>query len=848
MHKLFSTLACLVLMLNVQGQNIKSPYEYFKHYGIHHTPHHKVVEYLQYVDQNSDRLLIENYGETNQGRALMTIYISMPTNIQNKESIRKTHLYNIGLEKNKPSQIIEKAITWCSFGVHGNEAGTTESVMNVVYTLAVAQDQKTLSWLDKSMVIIDPSLNPDGYDRYVNFLRSSTGDHLHPGRSDREHMEPWPTGRYNHYFFDLNRDWAWQTQVESQQRNARYNAWMPHIHADFHEMGFNEGYYFAPAAEPYHKYISDFQRDFQTRIGRNHAKYFEQQGWTYWTREVFDLFYPSYGDTYPTYNGAIGMTYEQAGNSSSGRSIILDNGDTLTIEDKILHNTTVALSTIEMGADNDKELISAFKKFFDESRTKPKSKFMTYVFKKHPSLDRLTTLLTRTGIEYYYAANNQKISNGFKVGSKNGSNVQIDEGDLVIQAKQPKSVMLQILMEEEAFLPDSLTYDITAWSLPFAYGGECYGFTSAQSIAQKSSINDTSKTTMQSSDCQKPVAYYISWDDVSKAKIVANLHQASIVMRMTLKETKIGNTQLSNGTVVINRSDNRKMADFDKKVKEILGSTSNCGCLTTGWAEKLGDLGGNYFQLMTKPKVLSFSGDGIATNSIGEVWHYFDREVEYPVSIVEWSKFNRVNLSEYNTIILPDGYYAVNDGQGSQLREWTSNGGRLILIGYGVANSSAVTGLNIEKYAISADQEASDLSDSLALLANRYNTYEGLDRRGISKSTAGAIVKNIVDDSHPLGFGLGKEYYSLKTSDQYFALQKGIWNVGRVPQDYYSTGFIGAGLRQKLAETMTFGATNIGRGQAIFMVDNPLYRGFWDRGHLLFSNAVFLNGVVSDNE
>jgi hypothetical protein len=844
MRNYFIALFCTISLLGF-GQKIKSPYEYFSHYGIHHTPHHKIAEYLRYLDLSSDLLQIEAYGTSNQGRDMMTLFISSAVNLKNLENIRKTHLYNIGLEKEKPSTLIERSITWCSFGVHGNEAGTTESVMNIAYTLITASDPKTLSWLDKSIVAIDPSLNPDGYDRYVHFLKSVTGEQLHPDRSDREHIEPWPTGRYNHYLFDLNRDWAWQTQKESQQRNARYNKWMPHIHADFHEMGVNAGYYFAPAAEPYHKYISDFQREFQNRIGRNHAKYFDQKGWRYWTREVFDLFYPSYGDTYPTYNGAIGMTYEQAGNSSSGRSVKLDNGDTLTINDKILHNTTVALSTVEMGAENHQELINNFKKFFADSQSKPKGKYMTYVFKKHPSLDRLTTLLNRTGIEYGFADKAQKLSGAYKYATKNTITASIEKGDLVIQTKQPKSVLLQILMEEESILADSLTYDITAWALPYAYGGDCYGFVSSQNISTTPTYKEPASINAQ--NCQRPVAYYIPWDDVSKAKLLGKLHQKGIVSRMAIKSTTIDQIVIQKGTIVISRSDNRKFKDFDNEVRTILQGYASCGCLSDGWAEKIGDLGGDYFQLLMAPKVLTFSNADISANSIGEIWHYFDQEIGYPVSIVDWDKIGRVKLSDFNTIILPDGWYDVSVSQANRFNEWVKNGGRMILIGQANNYSSDVSGIKLEKYTISEDQDKAKLADSLAVLQARYHTYEGYDRRSISKSTAGTVVKNFIDNSHPLGFGLGSEYYSLKTSDQFYPLQKSFWNVGRVPKSYYSAGFIGAGLRKNLEESMTFGVKNMGQGQAIFMIDNPLFRGFWDRGHLIFSNAVFLNTVVSDN-
>ena len=211
--------------------------------------------------------------------------------------------------------------------------------MQTLYKLIV--DKKL--WLENTVVIIDPCVNPDGRDRYVNWYNQVKASPYDTNQNATEHNEPWPGGRPNHYLFDLNRDWVWASQVETKQRLKLYNQWMPHIHVDFHEQGINEPYYFAPAAEPFHEVISDWQRKFQLQIGKNHAKYFDREGWLFFTRERFDLLYPSYGDTYPTFMGAIGMTYEQAGHGRAGLGIDNDEGIKLTLVDRIKHHTTTSL-------------------------------------------------------------------------------------------------------------------------------------------------------------------------------------------------------------------------------------------------------------------------------------------------------------------------------------------------------------------------------------------------------------------------------------------------------------------------------------------------------------------------
>jgi hypothetical protein len=235
--------------------------------------------------------------------------------------------------------------------------------MKTAFCMLDPANTKTKNWLKNELVIMDPCINPDGRDRYVNWFNSVVSIVPNPQTAAREHQEPWPGGRTNHYNFDLNRDWAWQSQQESRFRLKLYNEWLPMVHVDFHEQGFNEPYYFAPAAEPFHEVITPWQREFQLLIGKNNAKYFDANGWLYFTKERFDLLYPSYGDTYPTYNGAIGMTFEQGG-IRGGLAVINEDGDTLTLADRLEHHYTTGLSTVEIASNNSSKLVSEFKKYF----------------------------------------------------------------------------------------------------------------------------------------------------------------------------------------------------------------------------------------------------------------------------------------------------------------------------------------------------------------------------------------------------------------------------------------------------------------------------------------------------
>ena len=335
MKKLFFALHFLSFTL-VFGQ-LQSP-ESFLGYelGTQFTRHHQVIDYVKHVASSSTYATTKSYGKTYEGRTLQLVYLSSPENLAQLEAMRKDHLRSIGYVPGARETSKEFSVVWLSYNVHGNESTSTEAALKTLHTLVTEKQE----WLENLVVIMDPCINPDGRDRYVNWYNQVKSTPFDIDPRANEHFEDWPGGRYNHYYHDLNRDWAWLSQVESQQRLPEYLSWMPQIHVDFHEQGVDSPYYFAPAVEPYHEVLTDFQREFQVTIGKNHARYFDQEGWLYFTDDVFDLLYPGYGDTYPMLNGGIGMTYEQGGSGRAGLGILNSVGDVLSLKDRIAHHYT----------------------------------------------------------------------------------------------------------------------------------------------------------------------------------------------------------------------------------------------------------------------------------------------------------------------------------------------------------------------------------------------------------------------------------------------------------------------------------------------------------------------------
>ena len=530
---------------------LKSPDQFLGYkIGTRFTRHDKLVEYFKYISSAAPTLVkLEQYGETNEHRPLYLAFISTAENINNLENIRLNNMRLAHMAKDKMMPTEETpAIVWLSYNVHGNEASSSEASMLTLFALVDPNNLQTKEWTKNTVVIIDPCLNPDGRDRYVNWYNSMVGNNFNPDYISREHREPWPGGRSNHYNFDLNRDWAWQTQVESRQRVAQYNKWLPQVHVDYHEQGYNNPYYFAPAAKPYHEVLTKWQRDFQVTIGKNNAKYFDKNSWLYFTNIRFDLFYPSYGDTYPLYNGSIGMTYEQGG-IRAGLGIVTNAGDTLTLVDRALHHFTTSLSTVEATSQNASKLVKEFHTFFNNAVSGSVGEYKTYVLKNKSGdeerIKSLMALLDKNNIQYGTAAGSSK---GYNYQNKKEESFTIASGDLVVSAAQPKAAMVKVLFEPQSKLEDSATYDITAWALPYAYGLEAF--------ATKQMINVSYGKVLPDFVANNPAdayGYVIRWQGTASAKTVTTLLAKGIKMRFAQEPFSVSGQDFGRGSVNFTR-------------------------------------------------------------------------------------------------------------------------------------------------------------------------------------------------------------------------------------------------------------------------------------------------------
>ncbi|WP_183561885.1 M14 metallopeptidase family protein [Mucilaginibacter sp. SP1R1] len=831
--KLLIILIAVVSASVVFAQKVQSPDEFLGYkLGDQFTPHYRIVDYFKYIAQASKNVKLQQFGTTNEGRPLLAMFIASDENIGRLEEIRHNNLRLAGIESGGAAIANAPVITWLSYNVHGNEPASSEAAMWTLFDLVDPANSTTKTWLKNSVVVIDPCLNPDGRDRYVHFYNSVRGAVPDANPTAREHVEPWPGGRINHYYFDLNRDWAWQAQKETQARVGLFNQWLPEVHVDYHEQGYNAPYYFAPAAEPYHKDITQWQRDFQVTIGKNNAKYFDQNGWMYFTKQEFDLLYPSYGDTYPLYNGSIGMTYEQGG-ISAGLAVLTRSGDTLTFAQRIAHHHSTGLSTIEITSANAQKLLDEFKKFYNNSRTNPPGEYKTYVIKNdnNNNINALAKMLGRNGIQYGFGLANKSII-GYDYFTGKTEQYSVGPNDMVINAYQSKVVLLHVLLEPKTFIADSNTYDITAWALPYAYGLRAYGV--------KASLKPAN-TNQSITKAQQPVnnhayAYVANWQSVNDVRFLAALLKKHIKVRYSEKPFEAAGKKFAAGSLLIARASN-DVPNFDQVVTQIAAQLDETLVpLASGFVDKGSDLGSDVIRYIREPRVMLMAGEGVNAEAMGEVWHLFEQQLGYPITLVKYQDLGRTHLSDFDVVIFPDGHY--DDFPSDKLQSWIKDGGKLIALDNAVAELADQKGFALKKKEEKKDDKA-DAKDK-----ETVKIYGDRDRDAIRSMIPGAIFKLNLDNTHPLGFGLPNYYYSLKLNDDIYELLSNDdgWNVGTIKKNSLVSGFAGAQSKLKINNGLLLGVQSIGRGSVIYMVDDPLFRSFWENGKLLFSNAVFMVG------
>lgn len=805
-------IAFILLLFSVSlCAQIKSPEEFLGYpIGTKFTYHHQIVAFSRYLATQSNGLAQwQVYGYTSEGREQGQMVIAnLPTGVS-LEQVQQNHQKRIQGEKADPSLPV---IINLSFNVHGNEAAGSEAALNTMYAL-ISKPNKSIPYV----ILIDPCINPDGRDAYVtqynrrNYIAGGNAD-----PNDQEHFEGITSGRYNHFSFDLNRDWVWQTQKETQQRLKFYRSWMPMMHADFHEQSFQHSYYFPPAAKPYLNFIAKSTLDLQYSVGRSFERLFAEKKWLYFTSEIYDLLYPGYGDTYPVLNGALGMTLEQGG-IRGGLISAKSDGDSISLVDRVKHHSALALNLVEWSLANSESLKSSFYGVHDKSRSNPTNQFGYYFVEKFrggiPSeflqiLDKNQIKYTDTQLikpvsAYDYTTNKQIV---LKPDSKYG---------YLIPARQPSAPLIQALLDPTIELADSLTYDITAWNLFQLCGLQAYGLND-NSVFGKQEIYGISaeRSDIIPTEYQVGFSFNSTNFKLSQELIAFAIERGAMV---TFSDKIIPAWKMGEFAFITSKLSNKQRTDLIKKSEE-LGIEIHPMYSGSAYGPNLGS---THFKPIFIPKIAVVVDPANDVNQQGELAYFLTQKYGLKPSFIPSTQLFKSNLFNYTHIIYPDGKHSTLSNTNSiLLNDWVKKGGKLILM----EGARKI----LEDKDLVAKEDTS----------KHTSTYALRERAELSNTTSGNMLQVEVEKTHPLAFRINdSSIYILNQMSDFVKLPKDFTPVLKTSSKPNVMGFVGANKKAQLANSLLLGVKEMEKGKIIWFGFNPLFRAIPNQGQTIFENC-----------
>lgn len=790
--------------------------------GEWHVTHDKLMFYMQALANASDRITIENRGKTFEGRPILLLTVTTPKNHQKIETIRQNHLAltEAGGDRNIAEMPI---IVYQGFSIHGNEPSGSNAALAYAYYLAAAQGSKIENMLNDMVILLDPSFNPDGLQRFAYWANTNKSINLVADNNEREYHEVWPGGRTNHYWFDMNRDWLPVQLPESRARIETFHQWMPNILTDHHEMGTNSTFFFQPG-EPMrtHPLTPDINQELTKEIGTYHAKALDKIGSLYYSEEGYDDYYYGKGSTFPDVNGSIGILFEQG--SSRGHIQESENG-LLTFPFTIRNQFTTALSTIEAASNMREKILNYQKKYYEDITLEAaKSKVKGIVFgdsKDGAKAWHLAEILQRHKIKFHELANDAVI---------NGKSFAKGKSYLVpMNQKNPR--LIQGMFEKRTTFKDSLFYDISAWTFPLAFNLD---------YAEVGSLGNAGAEIKELSPLQGSVsakstyAYLFEWNEYYTPKALNALTQKGIRAKVAKSPFTLEGKTYDYGTIMIPVQNQDLDADQLHAFMVKVASDSHLELTSVGTGLTKGiDLGSNDFDPIEKQKVAIIVGSGITSYDAGEIWHLFDTRYEMELTKIDLSYLSSVDLGKYTDIILPNANgNALSKGNTDKLKAWVTGGGTLI----GYRNVAEWFSKN-EFMKLEFKQDT--------LVGKNISFGQKNDFRG-AQVTGGAIFDATLDRSHPINFGYKNTNISLfRNTNVYIKPDKNSYNNPIVyTNDPLQSGYISEENLALLKNSVPFQVQGLGKGKVIAFTDNTNFRAFWYGTNKLLMNAIFFGDMM----
>ena len=831
--KLFLVALCISGTLSAQdyffekfkpfNAEIPSPEEFLGYsIGEHHTRHDLIVAYLTKLAEVSDRASIYEYGRTHEGRKLVILTITTPENLKNLDNLKQQHLAFTDPSKSVSNYDDVPIFINLAYNVHGNEPSSSEAALLAAYTFTSSNSPEILKYLNNAVIMVDPTINPDGRDRHTQWANTYQGNPLVADPADAEHNEYWPRGRTNHYWFDLNRDWLLGINPESRGKLNWYHEWYPNVVTDFHEMGSLSSYFFEPmkvnaSQDPIMP--KENYEDLNNLFGDYFASALDSIGSFYFTKEVFDGTYPGYGSSYPDLQGGLGLLFEQA--SSRGHKQTTKFGE-ITFPFTIRNQYTSSITTVRAAVEN-KGMLRKYQQDFFKSAlgNASKSKIRGYTFKDDYDKNREKAFIDKLllhKIDVYKSGN-----------------------QFVVPTNQPQYRMVQTMFETYSKYRDSVYYDASAWSVANFYNMKYKPVTSLNKGEKITSTENLVKTSaVQKTD----YAYIINYDDYNATAALNYLQQNEIVVSSSFKPftttTNTGQTTFNYGTLVIPVSLQKKDASavFELVQKAQQKFQVSIHSVSSGYSSKGIDLGSRYVSPITKPKAMMLIGDGVRSYEAGEVWHLLDTRVHMPITKIPMRNFNRANIDKYNTLVMVSGNYNLNKKQLDKVKDWISKGNTLITIGS--ASKWAIDKKLVkEKLTEGAKKDSTEVAERKPYVDAGENIGK--------ESVGGAIFKVNLDLTHPLAFGYRDTQIPVyKNNSVWLAPSKNEYaTVAKYTQNPHVDGFITKkNTEEFLKPSASLVVSKVGRGRVVLFADNPNFRGSWYGTNRLFLNALFLGDKI----
>jgi hypothetical protein len=774
------------------------------------------------------------YGVTPEHRELFQVVLATPEHRGRLDAIlaANAELTRPETSASRAAEIARDnpAVVYFSYGVHGNESSSSEAALWTMWDLARGAPS-VAGVLDSLIVVVDPVTNPDGRDRYVQWFRTAVGTEPDPDPQAREHHEPWPGGRFNHYLFDLNRDWSWMTQPETRARLATWDVWNPVVHVDFHEMGYNSGYFFFPAADPINPIYPDYVLEWGARFGQANAAAFDAEGWEYFTGDNYDLFYPGYGDSWPSLVGAIGMTYEQGGGGAAGLAIRTSAGDTLTLRDRALHHWTTGAATLRTTAAGKSRLILDYA----AAQRATGAGEPDVLLVPGPDTTRLASLvqhLLKQGIEVERA--NRPFRTGAQPYPGMSGRRDFPEGTYRVRARQPRGRLATTLLQPRTTLTAEFSYDISAWSLPYAYGVEAHATQSSPS-AEWSRARPTAVDEREVASTRPAPApgygYLVPPGAVNAARVAAYLREGGRA-RVLSRPATFGGREWPAGTWFLPAG--RDGGVRDRATAAGLGTVAVP--VPSGLAQSGPDLGSRQVHGIDLPRLAVLTGEGVSPTSYGAHWYFLEQIAGLGFTALPAPDVGGADLSRYDVLVIPGASgRALDDGARERLQNWVRGGGRLVAMAGGAELAAEIFEVGLR------DAEAADTTFLLGRRERETLEWE--------EEVPGAILPVRIDPAHPLVWGAatapdGERMFVLHQGDLAFEPAEGIETVAYFPDDLTATsGVISAANLDSLERSAWLVTRRFGSGSVVLFADDPLFRLFWKTGHDLYMNALLLGGI-----